>query len=89
MKVTKSRKLRKVFVKTPGGEVVNHYKDRKIKGVFCGNCQKKLNIRVLAAAKFKNLSKSKKRSNRGYSNICSSCSRRLIIQNTRLKFNTQ
>jgi large subunit ribosomal protein L34e len=78
--ILKSRSLRKVYVKTPGGRTVTHYRFRKPKPAVCASCGAVLkgtpNKRPI---KMKQLPKSKKRPSRLYSNLCSRCSRKKII----------
>lgn len=80
----KSRTLRRVFVKTPGGITKIQYKKRKPKHAKCAICKKPLHgVPRLIPSKFKNLPKSSKRSIRPYSNLCSNCMRRTIIEKIR------
>ena len=76
----KSRTLRRVFVKTPGGDNKIHYRKRKINIPKCGNCGKPLQgIPKLIQSKFKNLPRTKKRPTRPYGGVlCSACSRKKI-----------
>ncbi|HLC56566.1 MAG TPA: 50S ribosomal protein L34e [Candidatus Nanoarchaeia archaeon] len=72
----KSRTLRRIKVKTPGGKVVMHYKARMPKGQKCANCKKTLQgIPRLNTAKFRNLPSSSKKAKRPFANLCSSCMR--------------
>jgi large subunit ribosomal protein L34e len=77
----KSRSLRRVFVKTPGGETKIQYRKRKPSKKVCENCNKVLQgIPTLIQSKFKNLPLTKKRPQRPYGgNLCSSCMRKKII----------
>lgn len=73
----RSRTLRRVFVKTPGGKVNLHYRKRKPKRTKCGGCGKQLagvpRERPLALASFP---KSARRPERPYGGVlCSSCMR--------------
>jgi large subunit ribosomal protein L34e len=80
----KSRKLRRIYVKTPGGRTTIHYKDRKPKIAHCGQCGAVLKgtIRALPS-KLKKLGKTKKRAERPYPNLCSKCMRQKIVSEVR------
>ena len=73
----RSKSLRKVFVKTPGGKTTTHYRTRKPAKQKCAKCGVVLiGIPHLKPSKFKNLPKTKKRPNRPYGgNLCSKCLR--------------
>ncbi len=81
----KSRSLRRVFRKTPGGKVVLHYKKRKPKLARCGSCGAVLKGVVKARpSKLKNMPKTKKRPERPYGGVlCSKCLRKLMIEKAR------
>jgi len=80
----KSRKLRRVFVKIPGGVTKIHYRRRKPKHAKCAICKKPLHgVPRLIPSKFKDLPKSSKKPIRPYSNLCSNCMRRTIIEKIR------
>ena len=83
-RVERSRKRRIVKTKTPTGVAV-HRKKRKPSAKKCAECGKALHgIPRLITSKFKNLSKSKKRPERAYGGVlCSSCSRKKIIEKVR------
>jgi len=76
-----TRSLRRVKVRTPGGNLVIHYTKRKPKVAKCGNCKKELKgIPRERPSVFRNLSLSKKRVERPYGgNLCSQCTRETII----------
>jgi large subunit ribosomal protein L34e len=81
----RSRTLRRVFRKTPGNRVVLHYKKRKPQKAKCGSCGAILNgmARELPS-RLKNLSKSQKKPSRVFGgNLCSKCSRKIIIEKAR------
>ncbi len=82
----KSRSLRRIHVKTPGGKNKIHYKPRKPKIAKCASCKKPLHgIPRLIASKFKNLAKTKKRPQRPFGgNLCSKCSRKEIIKRIKI-----
>jgi large subunit ribosomal protein L34e len=73
----RSRSLRKINVKTPGGRVVRIYKKKNPAPAQCGKCGKLLKgVPRLRQAKLRNLAKSKKRPQRPYGGVlCSACSR--------------
>jgi large subunit ribosomal protein L34e len=77
----KSRSKRRVFTRAPSGKVKKVYKIRKDSPLICGECGKKLHgIPRLIPSKFRNLPKTKKRASRPYSNLCSSCMRKKIME---------
>ncbi len=73
----KTKRFRKVFVRTPGAKVVVHYRQRKVNLPKCAECKTALKgMPKLINSKFKNLPKSKKTTNRPYGgNLCSKCMR--------------
>lgn len=76
----RSRSLRKLKVKTPGGRSVIHYGERKNAAARCAVCKRPLHgtprARDSGMAK---LSRTEKRPERPFGgNLCSSCSRREI-----------
>lgn len=79
----KSRSLRRVYVRTPGGVNKLHYRQRNMKKLRCSECNKELHgIPRVKKTKFKNLPKTKKRPQRAYGGIlCSACSRKKIRKN--------
>lgn len=81
----RSRSLRKMFVKTPGGRTVKHLKRKKPSIAKCGKCRAMLaGIPRLRPFKMRNLGKSKKRPERPYGGIlCSSCMRKLFVDKAR------
>jgi large subunit ribosomal protein L34e len=78
----RSRSLRKVAVKTPGGKVAIHYKKRNPKLAHCANCGDVLKGMPRARPYLmKNMGKSKKRPERPFGGkLCSKCSRSSIKQ---------
>tara|TARA_Y100000031_G_C8196957_1_gene374183 strand:- start:275 stop:544 length:270 start_codon:yes stop_codon:yes gene_type:complete len=81
----RSRSLRRLYVKVPGGRTVLHYKERKPGKAKCGNCSSLLKgvprERNLKMHKFP---KTKKRPERPYGgNLCSKCMRTLIVEKAR------
>ncbi|MBW2977789.1 50S ribosomal protein L34e [Candidatus Woesearchaeota archaeon] len=78
----KSRKsLRQVFVKTPGGKTVVHYKKKKPGKAHCAECGALLQgIPRELPVKMKNMPKTEKRPQRPYGGfLCSKCARKKII----------
>ncbi len=58
----KSRSMRRVFRKTPGGKVVLHYERRKPKAAKCGSCGAVLKgVPRARPIKMQNMAKTKKR----------------------------
>ena len=81
----RSRTLRRVSVKTPGGRTTVHYKERKPGKAQCANCG-----RVLAGVvqgtinKVRKLSKSQRRPERPYGGmLCSGCMRAEMVKRAR------
>lgn len=81
----RSRTLRRVYVKTPGGENKLHYKKRKPSKAVCGSCKNELKgVPRLRPNDLKKLSKTERRPQRPYGGVlCSSCMRKQIITNLR------
>ncbi len=81
----KSRSLRRVYVKTPGGKTVLRYRFRKPNLAKCGKCGKTLKgIPRERPYKMKNLAKTKKRPERMFGGVlCSACSRNEIKRRAR------
>lgn len=82
----KSRSLRRVFKKTPGGKTVLHYIKRNVSKAHCGSCG-----RVLAGvargrpAIVRNIPKTQKRPERPFGGVlCTTCSRRVAIEEARV-----
>lgn len=76
----RSRSLRKIRVKTPGGRVVIQFKRRKPKAAHCAKCGAALmGVPRARPTGMMNLAKTKKRPERPYGGVlCSSCSRLLF-----------
>lgn len=81
----KSRTLRRVFVKTPGGNTTLHYRKRKPSKAECGKCGAPLaGVPRERPYKMMNMPKTKKRPERPFGGVlCSKCSRLLIKQKSR------
>jgi len=76
----RSRSLRRLRIKTPGGRSVTHFSRRKNAAAKCAVCKKPLHgVPIARDAGMAKLSKSEKRPERPFGgNLCSSCSRREI-----------
>ncbi|MBN4049213.1 50S ribosomal protein L34e [archaeon AH-315-M20] len=83
----RSRSLRRLQVKVPGGRTVTHYKKKKPGKAKCGNCGSTLKgVPRERPLKMSKLPKTKKRPERPYGgNLCSKCMRSLIIEKARLQ----
>ncbi len=81
----RSRTFRRVYVRTPGGRTVLHYKRRKPKAPHCANCSKVLHgIPHELPFKMSNIPKSQKRPERIFGGVlCSACTKREIISRVR------
>jgi len=82
----KSRKsLRQIYVKTPGGKTVVHYKKKKPGKAHCAECGALLHgVPRELATKMKNMPKTAKRPERPYGGVlCSKCARKKIIEELR------
>lgn len=78
---TKSRTYARVKKRTPGSRTVVHYVKRKPKIAKCGNCSRQLHgVPRQRPYKMRAMAKTKKRAERPYPNLCSKCSRIMIIQ---------
>ncbi len=81
----KSRTMRRVFKRTPGGRNAVDYVLRKPAKLRCSNCDKELHgIPRLRPQKLSKTPKTRKRPERAFGGVmCSSCSRRAIIEKSR------
>ncbi|MBW2968785.1 50S ribosomal protein L34e [Candidatus Woesearchaeota archaeon] len=81
----KSRTLRRVFKKTPGGKTKKVYLKRKPAKAQCAECGAYLKgVPRERAYKMRKLPKTKKRPERPYGGkLCSKCSRKKIIEQAR------
>jgi large subunit ribosomal protein L34e len=81
----KSKTLRKVFRKAPGGRVVTHYKKKKPKKAHCAKCGLDLKgVPRERPNKMKGLSKTEKRPQRPFGGVlCSACTRKELINRAR------
>ena len=81
----KPKSLRKVKVKTPGGETAISLRRRKPNYAKCKNCGSKLNRPKLSIKQLKNLPKTKKRPERPFPELCSRCMRDYFKNKVRSK----
>ena len=83
----RSRTLRRLQVKVPGGATKAHYKERKPGNAKCGSCGGVLiGIPRERPLKMHKFPKTKKRPERPYGgNLCSKCMRSLIVEKVRLQ----
>ena len=83
----RSRTLRRVFVKTPGGNNNLHYRKRKPSQASCAGCGVGLQaVPRELPSKMTNIPKTSKRPQRPYGGVlCSTCSRMLIKERVRSK----
>jgi len=86
---TKSK--RKVYVRTPGGRTVVHYRERNYKNHKCALCGKVLHgIPRGRNVDFKNMAKSEKRVERPFGGmLCSECARRIYKLRAEVLFNEE
>ena len=82
----RSRTLRRLQVKTPGGRTVVHYKERKPSKAKCSKCSTLLKgVPRERPLKMHKMAKTKKRPERPYGdNLCSKCTRSLIVDKARI-----
>ena len=81
----KSRSMRKVFRRTPGGKTVTAYKKRMPSKAVCAECGKVLSgVPRARPRKMQNMPKTAKRPERPYGGkLCSPCTRKKIISKAR------
>lgn len=81
----RSRSLRRIYRKVPGGRVSLQYKKRKPKAARCGNCGAILKgIPRERPFRMRNMAKTKKRPERPFGGVlCSKCMRQTIIDKVR------
>lgn len=79
----KTRILRRVYVRTPGGDTKLHYEKRNMTKRKCVLCGVELHgIPRMTKSRFSRLPKTKKRPERPYGGIlCSNCMRKKLIEN--------
>ena len=77
----KSRRFRRVFVKTPGGKTVLHYRKRKPSKAICAIFGTVLaGVPNQRAPKMRNMPKSKKRPERPFGGVLSSRGMRFLLK---------
>ena len=78
----RSRSIRRVKVKVPGGRVSLQYRKQNPKQSKCASCKKILHgIPRFSRTQAKNTAKSKKRPQRPFGGqLCSSCSRKIFVK---------
>jgi len=83
----RSRSLRRLQIKVPGGRTSLYYKKRKPGNAECGRCGALLKgVPRERPVKMRNMPKTKKRPERPYGgNLCSRCTRSLIVEKARLQ----
>jgi len=76
----RSRSLRRILKKIPGGAFIIHYSKRKTSKAKCAKCKKPLKgVASKRKTAMKKLPKSKRKPSRPYGgNLCSKCSRETI-----------
>jgi large subunit ribosomal protein L34e len=76
----RSRSLRRVKVRIPGGETVTHYEKRKPSPARCARCGRPLNaVPRLRPNRLRHLSKTSKRPERPYGGVlCAKCLAELL-----------
>jgi large subunit ribosomal protein L34e len=76
----RSRSLRRIYRRTPGGRLVVHYEKRKPNPARCAKCGKPLNgVPRLRPSRLRKLSKTAKRPERPYGGVyCASCLAELL-----------
>ncbi|MFH1054375.1 MAG: 50S ribosomal protein L34e [Candidatus Woesearchaeota archaeon] len=81
----RSRSLRKVYVKTPGGRTTVHYRKRKPKIAKCSKCSKALQgVPRERPYKMKSMAKTEKRPERPYGGVlCNKCMRAYFKEKSR------
>ena len=77
----RSRSLRRIYIKTPGGQNKILYKLRRPKKAHCANCGKELHgMSNNVSSVIKNLSKSSKHPKRMFAgNLCFNCAKLEIL----------
>ena len=81
----RSRSLRKVYRKVPGGRTSIHFKKRKPKAAKCGNCGAVLKgVPRELPFKMRSMAKTRKRPERPFGGVlCSRCMRKEMINKIR------
>ena len=83
----RSRSLRKVFKKLPGGRLGIHYERKRPKRAHCASCGRALHgVPRGLPYEFKHISKTQRRPERIYGGVmCGNCTRDILISNARSK----
>jgi len=81
----RSRSLRKIFRKVPGGNTNIHFKRKKPKAARCGNCGAVLKgVPRELPYKMRSMAKTKKRPERPFGGVlCSRCMRQEFVNKSR------
>ncbi|MCS7131446.1 MAG: 50S ribosomal protein L34e [Hadesarchaea archaeon] len=81
----RSRTYKKRFVRTPGGRVVIHYKEKKAGPAKCAMCGRQLGgVPRLRSSELRSLPKSARAPNRPYGgHLCPTCTRQVIKEAAR------
>ncbi len=81
----KSKTFKRVFVRTPGGRTVVHFKKRKPNKARCARCGKMLHgVPRERPYKMRNMAKTKKRPTRPFGGYyCGACMREIIKEKVR------
>jgi len=81
----RSRSLRKIFRKVPGGRTKVHFRKKKPKHAKCGNCGSLLKgVPRELPYKMRTMAKTRKRPERPFGGVlCSMCMRQTILENFR------
>lgn len=78
----RTRTFRKVFVKTPGGRTIVHYRKRKPARAQCAQCQRYLaGVAHGIPSHVRKIPKTSRRPERAFGGVyCSRCSRAKIVE---------
>ena len=81
----RSRKNRRVGVKTPGGRYVIHYENKTYGKPQCGQCGETLKgMSIGTSTTLRKLSKTQRRPERPYGGVlCSKCMRKVMVEKAR------
>lgn len=81
----RSRTLRRIHVRTPGGRNVIHYEARKPSRPHCASCGTMMHgMKAMLSRAMHSVPKTQKRPERPYGGeLCSACMRRIIIGQAR------
>lgn len=79
----RTRSVKKIKVRTPGGKLVTHFRKKKPNYAKCGSCGRKIMRARLRPYQIRKLSKSQRRPTRPFPNLCSKCMREVFKQKIR------